>query len=368
MRLRDVLGLDRARSQSNEEATEESVAQPASGATGEAAAIPGRVRRLLGRGVSRKRAEDRVQWQHGDSIATHLLHAVLVGALLSGPVAVCWVAVATSPGQAGPAAAVGESAQRQTRDAAVAAAAAQRLVLTWLTASAADKAAVQAQLVDLLPATMALPEKRPAAPAQMWVGEVDERAPGRFRVVVATTGGPLGSAYFAVPVQVDGDAAVALALPARTRPPAAADSDRYRLPALTAVSADDPAFQTAAGYVAAYLTGSAELDRWTGPDAHLAAVIPQACASVRVDNVQTVTTDEASTTRAAVIATATCLARGRPSTSQYGLVLQVRDGRWEVAAEDPALLLDPTSASSTAASSTAASSTAASSATTSTPR
>jgi hypothetical protein len=113
---------------------------------------------------------------------------------------------------------------------------------------------------------------------------------------------------------------------------------------LTTVTTDDPAFQTAAGYVTAYLTGSPELDRWTGPNARLVPVLPRACGSVRVDSVQTVTTDEAPTTRADVIATATCISGDRPSTtSQYGLVLQVRDGRWEVAAEDPALLLDPTS-------------------------
>lgn len=322
--------------------------------------VPG-LRGLLRRtGVATSRPpEARVLWQHGDALGTRLLHVALVAALVCGPLAVCWVAVVTSRGQTESVAAAEEPSQPQTRDATVAAAAGQRLVLTWLTASAADKTAVQAQLVAQLPATIELPENRPAAPAQMWVGAVDERAPGRFQVIVATTGGPLGTAYFAVPVQVDGGAAVALALPARTRPPTTPGSESYRLPALTAVSTDDPAFQTAAGYVAAYLTGSGELDRWTGPDAHLAAVLPRACGSVRVDNVQAVTTDEASTTRSDVIATATCMTRGRPSTtSQYGLVLQVRDGRWEVAAEDPALLLDPTSAPSTAAPS----------ATTSTPR
>lgn len=295
------------------------------------------------------RLEPGTRWQHGDGLATRLLHAVLVGALVSGPAALCWVAATRSSDQSVSGAAFEESVPPQTRDATVAAAAAQRLVLTWLTASTADKAAVQAQLVEQLPSTVDLPEKRPVAPAQMWVGEVDERAPGRFQVVVATTDGPLGTAYFAVPIRVDAGVAVALGLPARTRPPSVADSDRARLPTLTAVSTDDPAFQTAAGYVTAYLTGSAELDRWTGPNAHLTAVLPRACNSVRVDNVQTLSAaEEAPTTRVAVVATATCQVSQRPSsTSQYGLVLQVRDGRWEVAAEDPALLLDPTSSPST---------------------
>ena len=63
---------------------------------------------------------------------------------------------------------------------------------------------MQALLAAPLPAALELPEKRPAAPTQMWVGGVVEQAPGRFQVEVATSGGPLGAAYFSVPVRVDG--------------------------------------------------------------------------------------------------------------------------------------------------------------------
>lgn len=292
-----------------------------------------------------------MQWEHGDRIGTRLLHVVLVGALISGPAAAAWVGV-TSPSRVGTVSAGSGTIPTRSGDAEVAAAAAQRLVLTWLTASASDRAAVQALVAEQVPPTMVLPDTRPAAPTLMWVGEVDERAPGRFQVTVATTGGALGAAYFTVPVRVDGVASVALALPARTRSPLGLDAGLDGVPALTAVAADDPAFQTAAGYVTAYLTGSAELDRWTAPETGLTAVVPRACNSVRVDGVQAVTTDDASPTRSAVIATATCLLSGRPSTtSQYGLVLQVRDGRWEVAAEDPALLLTSTASTESASSS-----------------
>ena len=93
------------------------------------------------------RLEPGTRWQHGDRLATRLLHAVLVGALVSGPAALCWVAATRSSDQSVSGAAFEESVPPQTRDATVAAAAAQRLVLTWLTASTADKAALQAQLV-----------------------------------------------------------------------------------------------------------------------------------------------------------------------------------------------------------------------------
>ena len=292
-------------------------------------------------------------WQHGNTVATRLLHVALVGALISGPVALGWVALSLSAQPSGSAAAVGESAAAERDDdATLAAAAAQRLVLTWLTASATDKAALQAQLVEQLPAALELPERRPAPPTQMWVGAIDQRSPGRFRVVVATVGVG-GTAYFVVPVRVEAGVAGALSLPGRTQLPISLDPDSNRLPAMTAMPTDDPAFQTAAGYITAYLTGSAELDRWTAPGTPLTAIAPRACGSVRVDSVETVTT-EAPTGRAAVVTTATCQTTGRPSsTTQHGLVLQVRDGRWEVIAEDPALLLDPASTPSAQASASA---------------
>lgn len=297
------------------------------------------------RGLRRRQPpEARIAWQNGDALATRVLHIALVAALVSGPVALTWVWLTKPAASSGPVTGAGESTAPQTHEASLAAATAQRLVLTWLTASVSDKAAVQALLVDQLPATVELPEKRSPAPGQMWVGEVDQRAPGRYRVVVATVGGaPGGTAYFAVPVRVEGGVAAALSLPARTRPPAPVDPEVFQQPALSAVATDDPAFQTAAGYVTAYLTGSAELDRWTAPGADLTPVTPAACRTVRIDNVATVVSDsESPAPRIAVITTANCQAVGRPSsTGQYGLVLQVRDGRWEVVAEDPALLLDP---------------------------
>ena len=300
-------------------------------------------RRLLGR-RRRPPREDRIAWQNGDALTTRLLHLVLFVAVLSGPVALAWLGMERASQRSSQVSATTVESTPQTRDETLAAATAQRLVLTWLTASARDKAAVQALVVDHLPSSVDLPETRPAAPSQMWVGEVDQRAPGRYSVVVAAVGGGGGQAYFAVPIQVENGVAVALSLPARTRPPAQADPNSFGQPALSAIATDDPAFQTAAGYVTAYLTGSAELDRWTAPGANLTPVTPAACRTVRIDNVATVASDgESPAPRIAVVTTATCQTSGRPpSTSQYGLVLQTRDGRWEVVAEDPALLLDPT--------------------------
>ena len=249
-----------------------------------------RIGRFLGRrGPTSKQlpVASRIVWQHGDAVMTRLIHMVLLVALITAPVALGWVALTGSQSATGssesPAA---ERSVPESRDASLATAAAQRLVLTWLTASAADASALQAQVLEPLPRALELPAKRPAAPAQIWIGEVAQLAPGRFDVVVTTNGGPLGAAYFSVAVQVAGDSAAALGLPSRARPPVVPGAAAYTAPALTAVASDDPAFQTVTGYLTAYLTGSTELDRWTAPDAGLVAVTPRACSAVRVDDVQ----------------------------------------------------------------------------------
>ena len=285
----------------------------------------------------------KVVWEHGDALATRVIHLALAAAILSGPTALL-VAVTSGSRQGPSPGIVAPAATSDVRDASLAGATAQRMVLAWLTAAAGDRSSLQALIVDDLPPTLDLPEKRPPGPTQVWVGEIDQRAPGRYRVVVATLGGALGSGYFAVPVRVQDGRAAAVSLPARSRPPAPADAQGIRFPAVDPVTTDDPAYQTAAGYITAYLTGSAELDRWTAPNVGLTPVTPPSCAAVHIDGVEAANGDPATPLeRMSVLATATCHGPGRPSsTTQYGLVLQLRDGRWEVVAEDPALLLNPT--------------------------
>ena len=214
--------------------------------------------------------------------------------------------------------------------------------MAWLTSSLADKAALQSLVATPLPASLELPEKRPVAPTQLWVEDIQQVAGDRYQVVVATTGGSLGSSFFVVPVAVDDAGAIAVGLPGRTRA-LAAHKPGLQQASLTSIAADDPAYQSAAGYVTANLTGSPELDRWTAPNSGLTAVSPRACTTVRIDDVLTPNPDDASpSTQIPVLVTAACHSKGRPTmTSQYGLVLRMRDGRWEVAAEDPARLLDP---------------------------
>ena len=85
MRLRGLIGRDRDSSTPTGDTPAEVEAdQPVAG-TAQPMATRGPLRGLLGGRAARNTAEDRVQWQHGDTIATRVLHAALVGALVSGP-------------------------------------------------------------------------------------------------------------------------------------------------------------------------------------------------------------------------------------------------------------------------------------------
>lgn len=287
-----------------------------------------------------RQGTSRVAWQHGDVVATRALHALLVVALVAGPTALAWQAVGRPQGNGN--SATGQSAvsaAASSPDGAIrAAAAAQRLVFLWLTASTVDLASLQQLTLAPLPA-LKLPESKPAAPVQLWVESTVEVRPSRYRVVIGTANRAGGVDYFAVPVMV-GDATIAATLPARTTPP---DKPQRKpdSPAVTALSDNDPAYSTVAGYVTAYLTGSPEVDRWTSPESGLAAISPKACARVQLD--QAITPEAAAAspgTQLAVLATATCVAPDNGvTTSQYGLLLNLRDGRWEVSGEDPGLLV-----------------------------
>ncbi len=314
--------------------------------------VPGRWWVRLRR--SQRPPASRVAWHQGTSLATRAVHLALVAALVSGPAALAVAAVGWG-GNGLPTPTASTSPGAGTLEASRASAAGERLVLTWLTGTQADEAVLQAQLMTALPPTFALPDTKPAALDQVWVDRAEEVSPGRWQVVVGARGGAAGAqSFFTVPVLVDAAGAAALTLPARTNPPASPDTQLAPAQGLTSVTAEDPVYQTASGYLAAFLAGQGELDRWVAPGVNATPVQPRPCRTVKLDDVLTavdeVPTPDRNGLQLAVIATATCRATaGSPTVSQYPLVLQVRDGRWEVAADNPGLATspDPTSSSST---------------------
>lgn len=310
-------------------------------------------RARLGRGRGQER--NRVAWHQGTALTTRAVHVALVAALASGPVALAVAALGTPGGTGVPTSAVSDSPGASTLQASRAAAAGERVVLTWLTGTRTDEQALQAQLMAPLPPTFALPDTRPATPNQVWVESAEEVVPGRWQVVVGARGGAAGAqSFFAVPVVVDDVGAAALTLPARTNPPAAPDAGIAPAQGLTSVTTEDPVYQTVAGYLAAYLAAGGELDRWVAPGVSVEPVQPRPCRTVKLDDVRAsvdeVPAPDRNGMQLAVIATATCrAAAGTPTVLQYPLVLQVRDGRWEVAAGNPGLVTSPDPTASTAA-------------------
>lgn len=290
---------------------------------------------------------NRVAWHQGTALATRAVHLALVAALVSGPLALA-VAASGSSGTVGPpSSAVSDSTAAGALESSRAAAAGERVVLTWLTGTQTDEPALQSQLMTPLPPTFALPDTKPAAPDQVWVDSAEEVAAGRWQVVVGARGGTAGAqSYFAVPVLVDAVGAAALTLPARTNPPAAPDARQAPAEGLTSVTAEDPAYQTVGGYLTAFLSGGGELDRWVAPGVTAQPVQPRPCRTLKLDDVRTATDEvpapDLNGMQLAVIATATCRASmGSPTVSQYPLILQVRDGRWEVSADNPGLATSP---------------------------
>ena len=107
----------------------------------------------------------------------------------------------------------------------------------------------------------------------------------------------------------------------------------------------DPAAQASSGFLTAMLTGNTDLSRWSSPGTAFTAVDPAPCVSVKTTHV--VGPDEVPTPsdrqKITVTVTVTCQLTGDESTtrtSQYGLTLVSRAGRWEVASLDqPSRLL-----------------------------
>lgn len=162
----------------------------------------------------------------------------------------------------------------------------------------------------------------------------------------------VGLQYYQVPVQVLGplsaggskksdDAAAgyaATALPAQVAAPGALKpsglgygTDRGSNPA-------DPATQTIAGFLGAYLAGKGELDRYTSPGVTLRAIAPAPYAGVEITGVADDSGNASSTTvptdgavRQALATVNAKDASGATYPLTYALTLRSRGGRWEVA-------------------------------------
>ncbi|MEU2674601.1 conjugal transfer protein [Streptomyces sp. NPDC007164] len=164
---------------------------------------------------------------------------------------------------------------------------------------------------------------------------------------VGTGSGPV-LRYFQVPVRTGtGGALAAAALPAEVSAPLSGEAPVLAYGQSVPVRSSDPAGQTLAGFFAAYLAGSGELDRYLSPSTALAAVSPAPYTQVEVDRLAEVGTNDPGSAlpqsdgaRRQLLVDITASDTGgqkRPLT--YAITITARDGRWEIASVEGAPVL-----------------------------
>ncbi|GGN61450.1 hypothetical protein GCM10012285_60370 [Streptomyces kronopolitis] len=304
--------------------------------------------------------------------ATALVRWCAWGLLLTGPLLGGLALASTAKPVAVPARAEAPRARPASSDAVAPAGFAEVYVATYVKAGDSDAAAEE------------LAAFYPAARSMSWAGEGEagsERAEsasavqarqvsaGYWSVTVAAriTGSANKSdsvRYFQVPVRATagskGAAAgwTATALPAEVAAPTASKGAAPELSygAAHAPLASDPAVRTVQDFLAAYLTGRGELDRYLSPGTALHAVRPAPYTAVTVTQIADHGHAPAEGAEAQVppdgvqrrllvdVDAEGKHASGRPMT--YAIELRARDGRWEVAALEAAPALATSSTSS----------------------
>lgn len=183
--------------------------------------------------------------------------------------------------------------------------------------------------------------------ARTGVLAVNAVAPGYWSVTVAAdvlaTGGPqvadLGTHAFRVGVFDDHGRFVATGLPSEIQLPVGGRAPRTQFGDLRPPASEPELKDSMGGFLAAYLAGSGELDRYISPGVPLSAVQPAPCARVEVSGLAVSPTTTTPTGRV-VLARVSCIdGQGRSLTLDYAVRLAQRDGRWEVAELLPAVPL-----------------------------
>ncbi|MFD8725451.1 conjugal transfer protein [Streptomyces sp. NPDC059629] len=258
--------------------------------------------------------------------------------IAAGPIALC-VAVASTPTtvQAAP---PDKPTAVRTAAAGNPSGYAQVFLGAWLRSSAGDETSAQARLAQSMAPDVDLPE--PAADAQSAPQSVTavrsaQRGTGAWSVTVAAQYAGGSVRYYAVPVVADrsGSSFAVTGVPGVVAGPA-----RAKVPASPyGVSVPDGDLSSALGeFLAAYLTGSGEVDRYLAPGVNLTAVSPAPYTAVSVEQVLAVEEAAAAEkvpadgTKVRVLVRVEAQDAGGRWPVAYELTLKARSGRWEVAA------------------------------------
>ncbi|MGA5880301.1 conjugal transfer protein [Streptomyces cellulosae] len=259
--------------------------------------------------------------------------------IAAGPVALA-VAVASTPTTVEAAAPAKPTAVRTAAAAANPAGYAQLFVSAWLRSSADDATTAQARLAQSMAPDVELPN--PAAGAQSSPVSVTavrsaQRADGAWSVTVAAQYANGTVRYYTVPVAADASGA---SFTVTGAPGVVAGPGRAEVPRSPyGVSVPEGELSSAVGeFIAAYLTGAGEVDRYLAPGVRMSAVSPAPYTAVSVEQVSAVEEDAAAEKVPADGTAVRVLVRveGRDAGGRwplaYELTLKARSGRWEVAA------------------------------------
>ncbi|TRO57069.1 conjugal transfer protein [Streptomyces sp. IB201691-2A2] len=232
------------------------------------------------------------------------------------------------------------SAVRTTAVAADPSGYAQLFVSTWLRSSADDASTAQARLAQPMAPGVELPD--PAADAQSKLQLVTavrsaQRSDGAWSVTVAAQYADGSVRYYAVPVAADRAGA---SFAVTGAPGVVAGPSRAEVPTSPySVSVPEGDLSSALGeFLAAYLTGAGEVDRYLAPGVHLTAVSPAPYTAVTVQQVSAVEEAAAAErvpadgTKVRVLAHVEARDVGGRWPLAYELALKARSGRWEVSA------------------------------------
>ncbi|MGW0601734.1 conjugal transfer protein [Streptomyces sp. NPDC002776] len=267
--------------------------------------------------------------------------------IAAGPIAL-GVAITSTPTTVEAATASKPAAVRTTAVAANPAGYAQVFVHAWLRSSADDASSAQARLAQSMAPDVELPD--PAADAQSAPQSVTavrsaQRADDAWSVTVAAHYSDGRLRYYAVPVATDrtGASFTVTGAPSVVAGPVRAEVAKSSY----GVRVPEGDLSAAVGeFLAAYLTGAGEVDRYLAPGVSMSPVSPAPYTTVTVERVSAVEEAAAAEqvpadgTKVRVLASVEARnARGRWPLG-YELALTARSGRWEVAALESGTALD----------------------------
>jgi hypothetical protein len=268
-----------------------------------------------------------------------LSRVAVLTAIAAGPIALC-VAVASTPTTVQAATPNKPTAVRTAAAAADPSGYAQLFLGAWLRSSAGDETSAQARLAQSMAPGVDLPTPgSDAHPAPQSVTAVRsaQRGGDAWSVTVAAQYADGSVRYYAVPVVADGAGAsfTVTGAPGVVAGPAHASVPMSPY----GETVPEGGLSSAVGeFLAAYLTGAGEVDRYLAPGVTLTRVSPAPYTAVTVQQVSATEEAAAAEKVPADGTTVHVLAsvEARDATGRwplaYELTLKARSGRWEVAA------------------------------------